>query len=291
MSYARVYLHIVGFLGLIIAYPFATSVSASDSENGQYEAEELHRYFKNEADGYEMIYKGEKLKLRSQPLMHWSNPQRNQEQGATYIWTKDQVPLVIVSIFTFEYNNVVRSRHEVISLADDALECRLHDKLVWTPQTSGLEWTSITDTQAPASTPARRLFQMRTIARQFSGVLYSTWRPPNKLALIPQPLTRYQNPKQGLLDGAVFSLAVATDPELLVVIEARMDKGGKPVFRYAPVRSNYNKLELSRNGELVKEFPLVLALESTKAHQKPWSDEPFFVFDPPSPLPEPGTIK
>ena len=105
-----------------------------------YTPEELHRHFQNVADAYDMRSGGARLTLRSQPLMHWQNPERNHELGSTYIWEKDGVPQVLVSIFTFEYNNVVRCRHEMISLAEGAFDCTLHSESVWTPKRPGLDW-------------------------------------------------------------------------------------------------------------------------------------------------------
>ena len=38
---------------------------------------------------------------------------------------------------------------------------------------------------------------------------------------MPQPLLRYAAPDSGVIDGAVFAFAEATDPEALLILEAR----------------------------------------------------------------------
>lgn len=272
----------------IVALLLISAVPAS-AQDAKYAPEELHRHFQNEAEAYSMQMGDTELALRRQPLMYWQNPERNHELGSTYIWEQHGIPQILVSIFTFEYNNVVRCRHEMISLADRGFQCSLHNEPVWSPNRSGMEWKSIEDTQ-PANSAPRRLFQMRTLARQFSATINYAGKRPQVLTLIPQPLIRYASPDQGVIDGAIFSLAIVTDPELLLVIEARRTTSGEAEFRYAPVRSNYNALELKRNDEPVWSKPLVIELQGTRAGQLPFANDPFFVFTPSRPLPEPGTI-
>ncbi|MFK8112416.1 MAG: hypothetical protein AB8B91_09445 [Rubripirellula sp.] len=275
---------------LILCAMVATQVSGQEAGQAEYTPEKLHDHFRNEALSYEMKNDEGPFQLRENPLMHWQNPERNQEQGATYIWEADGQPQVLVSIFTYEWNNVVHCRHEVISLAEGPFESRLHDELVWTPMTAGLQWTPIGESTPPSQSAARRMFQLRSLAREFEGILHHKRTGDAKLAMLPQPLLRYQSEAKGILDGAIFSFAVATDPEILLVIEAKQSDDG-PLFQFAPIRSNYNALELRRKQETVWECPLVNELEQTRAAQRPWSDNPFFVFTPTNPLPTPGSIE
>ncbi len=278
-------------LGPILMAMMVVAAATGLGQEARYTPEELQIHFQNEAEAYVMQRGDVRLELRKSPLMNWQNPERNHELGATYVWQKDGVPRVLASIFTFEYNNVVRCRHEMISLADGAFDCTLHSETVWTPKRPGLSWKPIPDVAAPAASAARRLFQMRTIARQFSGSVLYAGKPPNHLQLIPQPLIRYQSPDQGIIDAAIFSLAVVTDPEILIVIQADRDKDGTSSFKFAPIRANYHALELNRNGVKVWEAPLVIELQQTRAAQRPWANDPFFVFTPTQPLPLSGTIK
>ena len=275
----------------IALFTVVTCLPSSTICAQQYTAEELHKHFRNESVAYEMKYQDKALRLREQPLMHWSNPERNQEQGSTFVWTKDGVPAALVSIFTFEYDNRVICRHEVISLVDGPMNSTLHGVVVWTPRKKGVDWKHLSGAPKPAASAARRLFQMRTLARQFSATLHQRGRTDKNLTLIPQPLYRYQSESNGVIEGAIFSLAVATDPELLILIEAIQSKNEMPKYRYGIIRSNYNQLIVKRQSSLVKEIPAVIELESTSANQSPWASDPFFVFFPPAPLPQPGTIQ
>jgi hypothetical protein len=49
------------------------------------------------------------------------------------------------------------------------------------------------------------------------------------------PLYRYEKPPGDVLEGAVFAFVLGTDPELLLVLEARRDEGAT-VWQYALAR-------------------------------------------------------
>ncbi len=256
-----------------------------------YTPEELLQHFAETAKSYEIQAGGERLAFRSQPLMHWKNPERQQDQGAMYAWERNGRPLVLGSIFTYEYGGNVFCRHEMLSLADTPLTAKLDGSTVWSPNRVGLQWKPFDDTTTPADSAARRLFQMRTLARKFTGSLKVPNQQPSILVLLPQPLVRYESAKEDVIDGAVFSLAVGTDPEILLVIEARKSSDGTPKFFYSPARSHYHSLELQLDGAKVWDAPMVIALETTRAGQSPYCNEPFFVMTPNKPLPSPEQLR
>ncbi len=132
---------------------------------------------------------------------------------------------------------------------------------------------------------------MRSIARQFSGTLSIPESQPNQLDLIPQPLIRYEAPDENVIDGAIFSLAVATDPEIFLVIEARKAADGSLGWYYAASRSHYQALSLRRHGQLVWTAAPIAELASTKAGQLPWANDPYFIYTPSQPLPAPEDLR
>ena len=222
--------------------------------------------------------------------MNWKNPVRTQSRGALYVWDLKGRPQVLGSIFTYEYNDIVRCRHELISLADQPLTAKLEADVVWSPNRAGVEWTQCESTLVPAQTASRRLFQMRSIARQFTGKMEMPDGQITTLTLIPQPLLRYESSDDGIMDGAVFSLAQGTDPEILLAIEAKQTKQGATAFFYAPMRANFLGLRLEREGSQVWSAPMLLDLRHTTAGQQPWSNEPFFPMTPKTPLPPPEEL-
>ncbi len=275
----------------LLSFAFVLFLPSVAIAQTKYTAEQLQRHFQSVAGSYELVADGSKLNFRTQPLMYWRNPERQQDQGALYVWDRDGRPAVLASIFTYEYKGEVKCRHEAISLSDTPVTGKLDSQVVWSPTKPGLQWNELGDDPSVAETDSRRLFQMRSIARQFSGTLHSPNRQPAKLTLLPQPLVRYQAAKAGVIDGAIFSFAIGTDPELLLVLEARADAAGEPKYYFAAARSHYHELKLERGGVHVWSAPADMALETTQAGQSPYLKQPFFVFTPHRPLPPPQQLE
>ena len=68
---------------------------------------------------------------------------------------------------------------------------------------------------------------MRRLAAEFAGHEIDRDGKRWDLRLLSAPLYRYPDAKSGAIDGALFALIsnAGTDPEVLLVIEAREDKG------------------------------------------------------------------
>ena len=277
------------FLALLAAFAVFDGLWAQEPIETEYTPEKLHSHFQQTAEDYDIEAGGDSLKLRPQPLMHWQNTARKQEQGALFLWEKDGRPQVLGSIFTYQLGDAVRCRHEMISLSETPLTARLGGTTVWSPKTHGVTWKPLSDLGAPES-PARRMTQMRSLAREFVGTLRLPDQQPSSLTLIPQPVVRYRAPKAGVVDGAVFSMAVVTDPEIFLMIEAKEGKGDGPQWFYAVARAHYHQLELQRDGKTVWSQRSVVELERTSAGQRPWSLQPYFIFNPPRPLPPPEQL-
>ena len=72
----------------------------------------------------------------------------------------------------------------------------------------------------PASSPAARLRQMRALAEEFRAEV-NEHGVSSSLRQLKQPLYRYEPGRPDAGDGALFAFVHATDPEILLVIEAR----------------------------------------------------------------------
>ncbi|HEV7225031.1 MAG TPA: hypothetical protein VGN42_20165 [Pirellulales bacterium] len=187
--------------------------------------------------------------LLKQPLLRWSNPLREADDGALFLWTLDGRPAVAACVYNVGDTMI---EHELQSLASTPLHATRRDKPVWTPPTAGVEFKPVPDKpDPPASTPARRLTQMRNILREFSAAMgHAQWR--HELRLMPQPLYRYgADDEAGVLDGALFAFAQGTDPEILLLLEARGKDEESREWQYAVARMNMGDLELKHAGEIV----------------------------------------
>lgn len=183
-----------------------------------------------------------RLELNEKSVLNWTNPVRQQERGATYIWSHKRRPYVIASLFSYVYNEKVNVKHEFHSLALSPLQATFDGVLAWTPSEPGVIWKEVPGAPEPAGTRISRLLQMRQLARNFRAELTSPKNERNELRLSPRPLYEYSSPEAGVLDGAIMSFVVATDPEILLLMEAyEEDRNGKHArgFRYACARFHY----------------------------------------------------
>lgn len=269
----------------------ATDAMAQNGSGDSYTPEELQQHFQNVAEEYRIQVGRTPLRLRAEPLMHWQNSVRKQEQGAIFAWERNGRPQVLASIFTYQLDDRVFCRHEVISLSEDSLTADFDGQTVWSPNKPGLKWIPIEGVPNPTDSATRRLVKMRALARQFAGTLRIPDSQPNQLDLIPQPLVRYQSPSEKIVDGAIFSLAVVTDPEILLLIEARKSPDGSVRWFFAAARSHYQALSLQYQGKLVWQASSEETLANTMAGQLPWANEPYFIFTPSQPLPAPEELR
>jgi hypothetical protein len=80
---------------------------------------------------------------------------------------------------------------------------------------------------------------MKALAKDFSGKLVDLRENAKSLRLLPQPLVRYEPTAGECLDGAIFALAEGTDPQALVLIEARRAEGAAPTWQFAFARFHF----------------------------------------------------
>jgi hypothetical protein len=192
---------------------------------------------------------GPLLKLNEKSLLDWTNPVRQQERGAVYIWQQDGRPQVIGSLFTYEMNEYTFFKHEMLSLSTKPMIAKFGERLAWSPKTAGIEWKQFPKSPAPAANHTGRLLQMRQLARPFRAELVSPTGEKTELRLTPRPLYEYSSPAAGVVDGAIFSFTVATDPEVLLLIEATADR--QAGYRYAFAPFHYWELNVYNGDEKV----------------------------------------
>ena len=196
------------------------------------------------------------LEFKKEPVFEWSNPTREGvQQGAVFVWLNDGRPAAIGSIFSQPHDKPAGRQivHEFHALDVDKLVVTRPRGVLneWKPE-SGLARKELPDAPAPAATAGGRLIQMRKLAQEFSGHESDEEGKQWDLRLLPAPLYRYPSAKTGAVDGALFTLVstAGTDPEVLLLIEAREDKG-KLRWEYACGRFSDRNLYVKRNDKEV----------------------------------------
>ncbi len=169
------------------------------------------------------------LQLAQAPLHRWTDPTRQKSDGVLWAWRSSGRPVAVLAIepqptyWSFEFVSLSTGRVQ----ADNGL-------VTWAPQTAGVEFKEIPNGPAIAAGAAERLRQMRDLAKRFSGSEY--WHVTKihyPLRLLPHPIDRYSDPDAALVDGAVFIFANTTNPEILLLIEARKRGNGPATWWYA----------------------------------------------------------
>ena len=242
---------------LLLFLSFGTSACLGQD----FTPKELKNHFQTVAESYRFIAGDDKLKFRQSPIFFWTNNEREMLNGATYVWMRRGRPMVLASIFSYQWDGKTHCRHELLSLSAERITGSCAEDVVWTPARSEVAWKPLAHSPQPAESANRRSSQMRSLVRRFSGTLRITGKQPSELRLLPKPLLRYQSPDSKVIDGAIFALTVATDAEILVLIEAQGKNVSESVFKYAAAPGHYHSLELRLDDQKVWSAPTRLHLE------------------------------
>ena len=194
---------------------------------------------------------GRPLKFHKEPALRWTNPVYG-TQGALFLWTDRGRPEVAANLWqATARGGGSQVNHEFQSLALAPLIGRHDGRVAWSP-TAGVAPLPVPDAPPVAGDAAERLRQMRALAREFKATVGD---PPHRseLRTLAQPLYRYEpdGARADVVDGALFGFVLATDPEALLLIEARAVGGGPAAWHYAVARHSAYPLRAEHKGREV----------------------------------------
>jgi hypothetical protein len=231
---------------LVVALLTVCAVCKSeDKEQEKQWSTEAARLALAEAKAYE-IHAGKRdadaLQLTETPVLKWSNSINVSVHGAVFVWMRGDRPEAIASIFKF-YSPRVNFSAEFQSLSEQPLVALKNSEVVWQPAEAGVAFKTLADAPVPAKTAPLRLVQMREIARNFSMNLTTViGKSKHDLRLMSQPLLRYGGKSPGPADGALFAFARGTDPDVILLLEARSSEGRASRWEYALARMHVGAL-------------------------------------------------
>lgn len=191
----------------------------------------------------------EPIELHPESILQWNNSVNQSVFGNIFIWTRNGRPEVVASIYRF-YSPKVDFAAEFQSLSLEPLIVRRDGDEVWTPREPGIELQPFADAGQPSNSRSRRLIQMRQLAGALSVKLTDWSEETYDLRLLPRPLIRYDSADAEVLDGALFAFTYTTDPELLVMIEARKSDNGYR-WLYGLARMNTGSMTVSLRDQEV----------------------------------------
>ena len=203
----------------------------------------------------------EKAELRRDPAYVWTNPIRNGGQdGHVFVWTCRGRAEVVGTIFSSPSLGPREVLHELHSLSTSVLEVDRAGSLQgWKPLQPGIEPKPIPGAPSPADSAPRRLAQMRALVREFSASAVDINGRRWELRVLAQPLYRYESTDPDVLDGAVFTLVSdsGTDPELMIVLEARKTGSGPATWQFGAARFTDMALTVRHKDATVYTAPVI----------------------------------
>ncbi len=214
----------LSFLCLILAslsIPFSALGDEGDAAKKEESAKRLAALKKLIA-GVEVTAgkeRANKLERVEEPILRWSNPIVKIVDATVFVWTRDGRPVVVSQLADVTDLGVW---HEYQSMTTEPIQAKRNGQTEWAPTVGGIEWKRAPTTEAPSGTPELRRVQMRKIAEKFQINDDFDFKP-SQLRLLPTPLYRYSAPKLGVKDGALFTYVFGTDPEVMLLIEARKE--------------------------------------------------------------------
>lgn len=228
------------------------AVAADDTTSSDNERARRLRQMVTAATDFELsagVDGDRKLKLIERPVLRWSNPVRATSDGAVFLWTENDRPAAALCIYP---DGVDKLAYECQSLSAGLLRATYRGRTVWQPQAAGLAFRPIPGGgELAATTPARRLSQMHRLLRDFTASFTSRDLQRHELRALTQPIYRYGENKTEVVDGALFAFALATDPEVLLLLEARKENGNPPTWWWAAARMSTVQLEVKYRGQPV----------------------------------------
>lgn len=195
-------------------------------------AEEIrHKRMRTFAESHEVVVvdSSEKADLIEEPIFSWDTPNGKTLGGALHLWTLKGRPVATISLWT---HKDIRDSFEYQSLHEGALKVRSAPGLDWNPETPGIHFRPLADSDPPSDDKPMRLMQMQKIAKDRFLPIMTAFGRKIRLELVPAPIYRYGEFPDGVLDGGIFSYTWNNDPECLLLLEARV-VDNEPQWYYA----------------------------------------------------------
>ena len=171
------------------------------------------------------------------PVLHRAQDVHGSSRGSIFLWVEPSGrPAAICDVF-LEGNRLYNEWHSL-----SASPLRADNGVLFNATDPGLEWKPIPNAQAPAETQSGRDRQARRLAERFSADLVDRKNVRFHLRLLTTPLHRHDTTDSpDSRGGALFAFCQQTDPELLLLIEARRSGAG---YRWEYAVAGFSDMDL-----------------------------------------------
>jgi hypothetical protein len=173
----------------------------------------------------------------SEPVLRYADTTRQTYDSTLWILGTTGRPVGIVAIEHYPKNpEGKRWICEVASLSNERISVEYGRTIDWTAKTPGLEPERLEGAPVPADQPAARLTQIKQLQQRFTAHEKASIEGRIELRPLTKPLHRYQDAEAGIIDGAIVSFVNGTNPEVLLVLEARKTSTGSAEWQFGLVQ-------------------------------------------------------
>lgn len=244
---------IVILAGQDIFAPSSRIVSADDTEQQLSEAEKKEaaarkerytKWMRNYAETTKLKLIGiegkedEFAELVPQPVFRYSDQEHRIPDATMWVWTRNARPVAFQKVEGNDHGGGQKWTICFASLSEGLVNVYWQGGREYAARKPGVTFNPIPDAEAPADNSRIRKVQIKTLKDRFTGRLgVDDLDKGSETRTMPKPLFEYDDPKTMLPIGAVFGMtSTGTNPNLLLVIEARPDSEGKLRWEYATSR-------------------------------------------------------
>lgn len=243
-------------LAILLTVLLASQLAAEDRAIPQSDTR-LQTLYQQDAKRWEMWVgpdQKRKAEIVAEPVFRWQNLSRaNGQSGAMFVWIDQGRPVVIGGVFSNPENDRRVIYHEFHALGPDRLFPVFRDsESKWLPG-AGVTLHPLPNSPKVEEAFGKRTLQLRAIARDFSANSTDNEQQRWELRLLPKPLYRYDKPQGDIIDGALLAFVsdAGTDPEIILILEARKESTGGTAWYYRTVRLSISDLYVDHKGERV----------------------------------------
>jgi hypothetical protein len=263
-----------GLLGRSAEPPAKNAADAEDSAPKDDNAEARQNYILKAMQKYEVVLDEDEEKtatLNDKVLLRWSNPLGDVDDGLMSVYSTgpNARPAMIAHLY---FHGPALNGLEMQEFADihpGQVELRRGHRKVWSPRSRYSKFAELPDAPKPSDNAALRLSQIKKMADRFEivdGFRVTNQEPkPHVLRMLSRPTCRYGSPEEGILDGALFTFVVSTDPEACLLIEIRRGKDDVTSWQYMVVPMTIYSLDARLDGQSVWTKPEAMVFSDPTA--------------------------
>lgn len=194
--------------------------------------------------------------LVAEPLVRYSDQPRVMADATMWALGKPGRPAAILKVEAYRRDNgELVWLYSMSSTSEDLISAQWGDGHRWKSKSPGISWQSLLPAPAANESPALRLRQMKELSRRFAVHADDPGRGKEELRPLTQPIYRYADSDNGIVDAAVFGFAsYGTNPNALVMVELHKDAAGT-AWRFACARATDAGLAVSLDGKQVWTCP------------------------------------